>query len=322
MTTPQTPLDSPFGYRSTAADVVAGLDLAGRTAVVTGGYSGLGTETVRAMAGAGARVLVGARRPEVATADLTSVTGDVTVLSLDLASPASIDAFANRVTATVGRLDFLINNAAIMACPLARDERGFERQLATNHLGHFQLTAQLWPRLVASGRARIVAVSSSGHARNGLDRTDPHFERRPYDKWQAYAQSKSLNALFALELDRRGASHGVRAFAVDPGGIRTPLQRHLPMEEQIVLGWYDQDGNPNPLFKSTEQGAATSVWCAVSPLLDDKGGVYCQHCNIAAPWTDGSPFYVGVHAHVRDAATAASWWTASEQMTGLAFPSA
>lgn len=322
MTTAPAPIDSPFGYRSTAAEVVAGLDLSTRTVVVTGGYSGLGTETVRALAGAGARVIVGARRPEVAAADLTGVGGDITVLPLDLSLPEAIDAFAARVGAFTPTLDILINNAAIMACPLARDARGYESQLATNHLGHFQLTARLWPLLVASGRARVVAVSSSGHARNGLDLADPHFERRPYDKWQAYAQSKSLNALFALELDRRGAPRGVRAFAVDPGGIRTPLQRHLPMEEQVALGWYDQHGNPNPLFKTPEQGAATSVWCAVSPLLDGKGGVYCQHCNIAAPWVEGSPFHVGVHPHVRDSGSAAAWWAASEQMTDTTLPAA
>lgn len=320
MATPQTPIDSPFGYRSTASEVVAGLDLSGRTAVVTGGYSGLGTETVRALADAGARVVVGARRPDAARADLAGVSGDVRILPLDLATPAAIDAFVAALGAVTPRLDVLINNAAIMACPLARDGRGYESQLATNHLGHFQLTVRLWPLLAASGRARVVAVSSSGHARNGLDLSDPHFERRPYDKWLAYAQSKSLNALFAFELDRRGTAHGVRAFAIDPGGIRTPLQRHLPMEEQVAMGWYDKDGNPNPLFKTTAQGAATSVWCAVSPLLDGRGGVYCQDCNIAAPWTDAAPFYVGVHPHVRDAAQAAAWWTASEAMTGAAFP--
>lgn len=320
MPTPQTPLDSPFGYRTTAAEVVSGHDLSGRAAVVTGGYSGLGTETVRALAGAGARVFVGARRPKVAETELAGVAGHVTVLPLDLSLPDTIDAFAERLGTLTPRLELLINNAAIMACPLARDARGYESQLATNHLGHFHLTARLWPLLAASGRARVVVLSSSGHARNGLDLDDPHFERRPYDKWTAYAQAKSANALFAFELDRRGAAHDVRAFAVDPGGIRTPLQRHLTTEEQVGFGWYDKDGNLNPLFKTTEQGASTSVWCAVSPLLDGHGGVYCQHCNIAAPWLEGSPVYVGVHPHVRDAATAAAWWTASERMTGVAFP--
>lgn len=319
MATPQRPLDSPFGYRSTAADVIAGRNLTGTTAVVTGGYSGLGTETVRALAGAGARVVVGARRPDAAARDLDGVTGDVTIVPLDLSAPESVDAFAERCGTALTRLDVLVNNAATMACPLARDGRGFESQLATNHLGHFQLTARLWPLLTASPGARVVALSSSGHARGGLDIDDPHFERRPYDKWTAYAQAKSLNALFALHLDAIGQARGVRAFAVDPGGIRTPLQRHLTMEEQTALGWYDADGRLNPLFKTVEQGAATSIWCATSPLLDGHGGVYCNDCNIAAPWVEGTPPYTGVHPHVRDAQAAAAWWSASERMAGLTF---
>ncbi len=318
MTTPQAPLASPFGYRSTAAEVVAGIDLAGKVALVTGGYSGLGLETVRALAGAGAKVIVGARRPEVAGADLADVVGEVLILPLDLVDPASIDHFAARVAAETPALNILINNAAIMACPKTLDSRGFESQFATNHLGHFQLTARLWP-LLKAGQARIVALSSSGHARNGLDLSDINFVHRDYDKWTAYGQAKSANALFALQLDNLGAAHGVRAFSVDPGGIRTPLQRHLTMEEQIAMGWYDADGNLNPMFKTTEQGASTSVWCAVSPLLEGMGGVYCADCNIAAPWQEGNPPYVGVHPHVRDEGLAAALWTKSEELTGAAF---
>ncbi len=320
MTTPQTPLTSPFGYRSTATEVIDGADMTSKVVLVTGGYSGLGLETVRALAGAGANVIVGARRPDAAAEDLRDVTGDVTILELDLSDPASIDAFAGEVAALVPALHILINNAAVMACPLARDARGFESQFATNHLGHFQLTARLWP-LLAAGRARVVALSSSGHARNGLDLDDLHFDRRAYDKWTAYAQAKSANALFALHLDQLGAAHGVRAFAVDPGGIHTPLQRHLPMAEQIAIGWYAEDGTPNPLFKTTEQGAATSFWCAVSPLLDGEGGVYCADCNVAAPWVEGAPAHVGVHPHVRDTELAERLWTASEAMTGVTFAS-
>jgi NAD(P)-dependent dehydrogenase (short-subunit alcohol dehydrogenase family) len=319
MITQQTPIASPFGYRSTALEVLDGTRLEGRTALVTGGYSGLGKETVRALAQAGASVIVGARRPDVATTDLTGIGGDITILPLDLSDPASIDAFAALVQARTAALHILINNAAIMACPLARDPRGYESQFATNHLGHFQLAARLWPLLAAAGGARVVALSSSGHARNGLDLDDIHFARRPYDKWTAYGQAKSANALFALQLDGIGAAHGVRAFAVDPGGIRTPLQRHLSMEEQIALGWYDSEGNLNPLFKTTEQGAATSIWCATSPLLEGMGGAYCADCNIAAPWQAGQPPYVGVHPHVRDVALAERIWAASETMCGLRF---
>jgi NAD(P)-dependent dehydrogenase (short-subunit alcohol dehydrogenase family) len=315
MTTLQVPLASPFGYRSTALEVIAGIDLSGKTALVTGGYSGLGTETVRALAAAGAKVFVGARRPDKAAEDLADVSGAITILPLDLSDPASIDACAAELARRTDRLHILINNAAIMACPLAHDPRGYESQFATNHLGHFQLAARLWPLLKAAGSARVVALSSSGHARNGLDLADIHFAHRDYDKWTAYGQAKSANALFALWLDRIGAAHGVRAFAVDPGGIRTPLQRHLTMEEQIAMGWYDKDGNLNPLFKTTEQGAATSVWCATSPLLDDQGGVYCADCNIAAPWVEGSPPYVGVHPHVRDETLAEALWAKSEELT-------
>lgn len=317
--TDQTPIDSPFGYRSTALEVLDGIDLTGKVALVTGGYSGLGLETVRALAQAGALVIVGARRPDVAAADLAGVSGDVSILPLDLSDPSSIDAFAAEVGGRIDALHILINNAAIMACPKALDPRGYESQFATNHLGHFQLAARLWPLLKAAKGARVVALSSSGHARNGLDLDDLHFATRDYDKWTAYGQAKSANALFALHLDHLGAPHGVRAFSLDPGGIRTPLQRHLTMEEQIAMGWYDKDGNLNPLFKSTEQGAATSVWCATSPLLDGMGGVYCADCNIASPWVDGNPPYVGVHSHVCDADLAAKLWAASEQLTGVSF---
>ena len=318
MSTAQAPIDSPFGYRSTAREVIAGIDLAGQTALITGGYSGLGTETVRALAGAGAHVIVGARRPDAALGDLAGIDGQISVLPLDLSDPASIDAFAISVAGVTDRIDIQINNAAVMANPLTRDARGYESQFATNHLGHFQLTARLW-QLLKTGKARVVALSSSGHARNGLDLSDINFVHRDYDKWTAYGQAKSANALFALQLDKLGAAHGVRAFSVDPGGIRTPLQRHLTMEEQIAMGWYDADGNLNPMFKTTEQGASTSVWCAVSPLLEGMGGVYCADCNIAAPWQEGNPPYVGVHPHVRDEGLAAALWTKSEELTGAAF---
>ncbi len=317
--TPQAPINSPFGYRSKAIEVCDGIDLSGKDIVVTGGYSGLGKETVRALAGVGANVIVAARRPDAAAKDLEGIKGAIRILQLDLSQPNSIDEFVTKVKAQISKLDILINNAAIMACPLAHDARGYESQLATNHLGHFQLTHGLWPLLKAANGARVVVLSSSGHARNGLDLEDPHFKTRPYDKWTAYAQAKSANALFVLSLDEIGKPHNVRAFAVDPGGIRTPLQRHLTMEEQIKMGWYDADGNLNPLFKTTEEGAATSVWCAISPLLDGIGGVFCANCNIAAPYKEGDPPHIGVHPHVRDTKIAQDWWRASEEMLGLNF---
>lgn len=320
MTTPQQPLGSPFGYRSTAREVVAGIDLSGKHVVVTGGYSGIGTETVRAIAEAGAEIVVGARRTSQAEEVLSEMDGAIEVLPLDLSDPASIDDFADEVASRWDHIDILIANAAVMASPLTRDARGYEGQFATNHLGHFQLTARLWPLLAAAGKARVVVVSSIGHRIGGLDLDDPHFERREYDKWQAYGQAKSANALFALQLDRVGAPHGVRAFAVHPGGIMTALQRHLPMEEQVAMGWVDADGNVNDRFKSTEEGAATSVWCAVSPLLEGKGGVYCEDCEVAAPFDPADPRKMsGVWPHVRDESLAETLWTKSEEMTGVAF---
>ena len=319
MTTAQAPIASPFGYGSTAREVIAGIDLAGQTALVTGGYSGLGTETVRALTGAGANVIIGARRPDAALNDLTGIDGQISVLPLDLSDPASIDGFAAAVAAVTDQINIQINNAAVMANPLSRDARGYESQFATNHLGHFQLTARLWPLLAASGHARVVSVSSVGHQRIGLDLDDINFEHRVYDKWTAYGQAKSANALFALELDRLGQDAGVRAFSVHPGGIITPLQRHLTMDEQVKMGWYDKDGNLNPIFKTTEQGAATSIWCAVSPLLDGEGGVYCEDCNIGAMVKENTPRGTGVLPHIRDAALATALWAKSEQMTGVEF---
>ena len=319
MTTLQAPINSPFGYRSTALEVIAGIDLTGQTALVTGGYSGLGTEVVRALAGAGAHVIVGARRPDAAAADLAGIAGQITILPLDLSVPASIDAFALAVAGVTDRIHIQINNAAVMANPLARDARGYESQFATNHLGHFQLTARLWPLLVKADGARLVSVSSIGHRLNGLDLADLNFEHRVYDKWLAYGQAKSANALFALELDRRGTASNVRAFGVHPGGIATPLQRHLTMDEQRAMGWYDEAGNVHEAFKSTQAGAATSVWCAVSPLLEGRGGVYCEDCNIGALAGDDTPRGSGVFPHIRDAALAKALWVKSETMTGVEF---
>lgn len=317
--TDQTPLESGFGMRSTTNDVIVGIDLSGKIALVTGGYSGLGLETVRAIAGAGAQVIVGARRPDAAAADLAGIEG-VTILMLDLADPASIDAFAEMVAAHAPKIHILINNAAIMANPLTRDARGYESQFATNHLGHFQMTARLWPLLKAAGPGtRVVAVSSIGHARNGLDLDDVNFERRDYDKWTAYGQAKSANALFALHLDHMGAPFGVRAFSLHPGGIKTPLQRYLTMDEQIAMGWYKPDGSLIDIFKTVEQGAATTAWCATSPILADKGGVYCEDCDIAPMWAEGMSPYSGARPHITDTALADRLWTVSEAMTGVSF---
>jgi NAD(P)-dependent dehydrogenase (short-subunit alcohol dehydrogenase family) len=247
---------------------------------------------------------------------LAQVKGNIEIGALDLSDPASIDQFG---ASFAGPLHILINNAAIMANPLTRDTRGYESQFATNHLGHFQLVARLWGALVAAKGARVVSLSSIGHRICGVSLEDPNFETTPYDKWQSYGRAKSANSLFALGLDARGKAHNVRAFAVHPGGIMTNLQRFLPMEEQIAMGWVDGEGNVNKMFKTPEQGAATSVWCATSPKLGDLGGVYCEDCDVSKIWEQGDSPYSGVHAHAIDQDIAESLWALSEKMTGISY---
>src|SRR4051812_20846272 len=226
MKTTQAPIHSGFGAHTTAREVLAGRRLDGVLAVVTGGYAGIGLETTRALAEAGAKGVVPPRSAEKARNALEDVDG-VELESLDLTDPASIDGFAARFLASGRTLHLLVNNAGIMATPLVRDARGFESQLATNHIGHFQLTARLWPALRQASGARVVSLSSRGHMRAAIDFEDPHFERRTYDKWKAYGQSKTANALFAVALDARGEAHRVRAFAVHPGAVMTDLVRSL-----------------------------------------------------------------------------------------------
>jgi len=317
--TPQQPLGSGFGARSTAAEVVAGIDLNGINAIVTGGYSGLGLEVTRALVGAGASVTVPARRPEHARSVLADAGLEaVEVDELDLADLASVEAFATRYLDSGRPLGILINNAAVMAAPLELVGDGWESQFATNHLGHFALTNRLWPALVAANGARVVELSSTGHKLSGIRFDDLAFSEG-YDKWKAYGQAKTANSLFAIELDELGRDQGVRAFAVHPGGIMTPLQRHLPREEMIASGWMTEDGTVNERFKSTEQGAATTVWAATSPQLDGLGGVYCEDCDIALPTAVGTPEarVSGVDEHAIDRADAARLWTLSAELTGV-----
>jgi NAD(P)-dependent dehydrogenase (short-subunit alcohol dehydrogenase family) len=334
MASTQQPLSSGFGRDSTPSEVLVGVDLNGSVAVVTGGYSGLGLETTRALAAAGAVVVVPARRPDHARTVLADVAdvldgdvaeslvgatpGQVVVDVLDLGDLGSVEAFANRLLATGVALDIVIDNAAIMACPETRIGPGWEAQFATNHLGHFALVNRLWPAIAADGGGRVVSVSSTGHKLSPIRWDDPQFASG-YDKWVAYGQAKTANALFAVQLDTLGAPQGVRTFAVHPGGIMTELQRHLPQEEMINMGWVDADGNINELFKSPEQGAATSVWAATSPQLDGMGGVYCEDCDISAPTDIESPFarYLGVDAHAIDPDQAARLWTLSAELTGV-----
>ncbi|MGC4748381.1 oxidoreductase [Micromonospora sp. DT201] len=292
-----------FGTHSTTGDVLAGIDLTGKTAVVTGGYSGLGLATTLALAQAGARVIVPARRPDAARQALAGAAG-VEVDQLDLADLASVRAFAERFLRSHPALDILVASAGIMACPETRVGPGWEAQFAINHLGHYALANLLWPALTASGTARVVSVAS-GRNPGWRIRWDDVQSERGYDKWEAYAQSKFANVLFARHLDLLGRTHRVRAFSVNPGWILTPLQRHLAVEEMVAAGWIDADGTPAPgLFKTVEQGAATQVWAATSPHLDANGGDYCVDCRI----TDGSP---------TDSSEAARLWALSADLTGL-----
>jgi NAD(P)-dependent dehydrogenase (short-subunit alcohol dehydrogenase family) len=310
----QAPLRSGYGRETTAREVIGDVRLDGRVAVVTGGYAGVGLETTRALAAAGATVIVPARGAGKARAALSGMER-VEIESLDLAEPASIDAFAARFEASGRPLHLLVNNAGVMATPLVRDARGFESQLATNHLGHFQLTARLWPALERAGGARVVALSSRGHARAAFDFDDPKFERRPYDKWIAYGQSKTANALFALGLDARGEAHGVRAFSVHPGAVLTELTRWMPAEELQAIR--ARNASAGDFYKNTEQGAATSVWCATSSRLDGIGGLYCEDCDIAEPVPADSTRLGGVRPWAMDTDMAERLWAKSEEWTRM-----
>jgi NAD(P)-dependent dehydrogenase (short-subunit alcohol dehydrogenase family) len=320
MLTPQLPIGSGFGAASTAEEVIRGIDLTDKCAVVTGGYSGIGIETVKAFRSAGARVFVPARDPVKARAALSEMP-DVVLQPMDLLDPTSIDRFVEHVLKETDTVDILVNNAGVMAPPLVRDARGYESQFSANHLGHFQLTCRLWPALVRSGQARVIALSSFGHRRAGIDLHDPNFEHREYEPWVAYGQSKTANALFAVALDSIGQRSGVRAFSVHPGGIVTDLVRHMSNEQLEASHVIDKDGkpiiDPENNKKTPQQGAATSVWCATSPQLDGMGGVYCADCDIArALPSDESTELHGVRPRATDPIAAGRLWQLSEQLTG------
>ncbi|MFJ6080289.1 SDR family NAD(P)-dependent oxidoreductase [Streptomyces sp. NPDC092369] len=315
MTTAQHRIGSGFGATSTADEVLKGIDLTGKLAIVTGGYSGLGLETTRSLTAAGAHVVVPARRRATAEEALAGLDG-VEVGELDLGDQESVRGFAERFLATGRTIDILIGSAGIMACPETRVGPGWEAQFATNHLGHYALVNRLWPAIEPGG-ARVVSVSSRGHHASGMRWDDVQWTHG-YDKWEAYGQAKTANVLFAVHLDRLGRDAGVRAFSLHPGGILTPLQRHLAKEEMIERGWIDEDGKPlNPEgFKSPEQGAATQVWAATSPQLDGLGGVYLEDCDIAEP-APADDERVGVKAWATDPEQAARLWDLSAELTGV-----
>lgn len=319
----QQPIDSPFGHHSTALEVVHDLSLTGVNAIVTGAASGIGTETARALAHAGARLWLPVRdmaKGEAVAEGIRATSGNpqVVVAPLDLIETDSVRAFAAAFLATGEPLHLLINNAGIMACPLARSKAGWESQFATNHMGHFLLTCLLSPALRRGAPARVVNLSSTGHKLSPLHPDDANFEQRRYEKWSAYGQAKTANTLFAVALDRRMAAQGVRAFAAHPGGIMTGLQKDLTWDEMNAMGWFGPDGKPVEQFKSVEGGAATATWAATSRLLDGRGGLYLEDCNIAAPASDADRTR-GVSPHALDPQMAERLWTLSEQLLGECF---
>jgi NAD(P)-dependent dehydrogenase (short-subunit alcohol dehydrogenase family) len=328
MTQKQQPIGSGFTAASTAADVVAGIDLSGRIVVVTGGHVGLGLETTRALAGAGASVVVGTRNPDRAAPALEGIER-VEISALDLLDPASIDAFAARYRDSGRPLHVLVNNAGIMGGPLVRDARGYEAQFATNHLGHFQLSNALLPALRAANGARVVELSSWGHHLSDIRWDDPHFENE-YDGMVAYGQAKTANVLFAVELDRRWSGDGIRGYSLHPGGIvSTNLAPWLTEQDRRSMGLLDEAGqpviDPERDMKTPEQGAATTVFAATSPLLADIGGVYLQNSEVAPldeTVIEVNPdiaagqleMTVGVAPYAVDPESAQRLWELSEQL--------
>lgn len=315
----QKPVASPFGHGTQAGEVVKGVDLKGKTAIVTGASSGLGVETARALASAGARVILPVRsraKGEEAAADIRKTTGNaaIEIAEMDLGDWKSVRAFADAFLKTKSPLHLLINNAGIMATPERRIMGNIESQFGTNHLGHMLLACRLAPAL-AKG-ARVVALSSIGHRRSPIRFDDPNFEKSPYDKWEAYGQSKTANSLFAIELNRRLEPKGINAYGVHPGGIMTNLQRDMSKEEIRAFGWVDENGKVRDGFKTPAGGASTAVWCATSPLLASGGGVYCEDCNIAQAVPADDLSFVGVRPWAIDPAAAKALWTLSEKLLG------
>jgi NAD(P)-dependent dehydrogenase (short-subunit alcohol dehydrogenase family) len=326
---------SGFSAASTAEEVIHGIDLTGKIALVTGGYAGIGLETTRVLHAAGARVIVPARDLKKAETALQGLER-VEISGMDLADPATIDAFAQKFLASGRPLHILVNSAGIMAPPLERDARGHESQFATNHLGHFQLTIRLWPALQAAKGARVVSVSSWGHRFSPFIFEDPDFEKRPYDRWSGYGQSKTANILFAVALDAKGKEQNIRAFALHPGTIvSTDLKRYISEGDLKKAGVLDADGNPvldpSRQLKTVEQGAATSVWCATSPKLEGVGGVYCENNNVShalgsdtaasGGWdtikmSERPAGSLGVYPYAIDPEAAERLWVLSERLTG------
>jgi len=311
---------SPF---TDAAEIAENHDLTGRTVVITGAATGIGVETARALAAAGAEVTIAVRNRqagETAAAEINADIGEdrVKVGALDLSDLASVAGFVS--TWGDAPLNILINNAGVMACPQAYTANDLEMQIGTNHFGHFLLGVGLARALMngaEEGRsARLVSLSSSGHRRGGINWDDVHYRTRAYDKWESYGQSKTANALFAVGYHKRFAELGITANSVMPGGIMTPLQRHMAREEMIALGWMNEEGVVREGFKTSAQGASTSVWAAIGPELEGVGGLYLENLAQAVPFDPADP-YQGVMPHALDPESAERLWALSEETTGV-----
>ena len=317
----QKPINSGFNAKSETKDIINNIDLNNKVAIVTGGYSGIGLETTKALVAAGADVIIPAKRPKIANQNLNGIVSEDNVIEMDLGNLKSVKSFSDSFKENFNTLDLLINNAGIMACPETRIGNNWESQFAINHIGHFLLTNELINVMSDVEGARFVSLSSSAHSITGILWDDIHFQSAKYDKWMAYGQSKTACSLMAIEFNTRMKDRGVEGFAVHPGGIITPLQRHLEKEEMVALGWLDEDGSPSELaknfFKSTSQGASTAVWCATNPDLNGLGGVFCEDCDIAkrkSEVDESLQRYFGVADWAIDKEEASKLWESTESM--------
>ena len=317
----QKPINSGFNAKSETKDIINNIDLNNKVAIVTGGYSGIGLETTKALVAAGADVIIPAKRSKIANQNLNGIVSEDNVIEMDLGNLNSVKNFSDSFKENFNTLDLLINNAGIMACPETRIGNNWESQFAINHIGHFLLTNELINVMSDVEGARFVSLSSSAHSITGILWDDIHFQSAKYDKWMAYGQSKTACSLMAIEFNTRMKDRGVEGFAVHPGGIITPLQRHLEKEEMVALGWLDEDGSPSELaknfFKSTSQGASTAVWCATNPDLNGLGGVFCEDCDIAkrkSEVDESLQRYFGVADWAIDKEEASKLWESTESM--------